>query len=371
MTTVMIGRNIVRRPLRSLFTTFGIALSVAILVGSLFALDAIEEMIDITFFGAERQHATISFVQKRPAHALYEVERLPGVLAAEPARNVPARFRNGHIERIVPITGKPAGSELSRLLDLGRQDVAMPEEGVVLTSAVADILQVGRGQTVEVEIMEGRRETLSLPVSAVVESYVGLGSYMELSAVNRALREDAMITAVHVTVDDTRTSELYEAIKNLPQVGSIALQRAAVSQFRETMAENLTIMITVYVSLASIIAFGVVYNGARIQLSELGRELASLRVLGFTRAEVSWILLGEFALLTLAALPLGWLLGYGMAFATAEGLATELFRIPLVIERATYGWASVVVLTASAFSALLVRRRIDRLDLVEVLKTRE
>jgi putative ABC transport system permease protein len=299
------------------------------------------------------------------------VERLPGVLAAEPARTVPARFRNGHIERIVPITGKPAGSELSRLLDLDRQDVAMPEEGVVLTSAVADILQVGRGQTVEVEIMEGRRETLALPVSAVVESYVGLGSYMELSALNRALREDAMITAVHVTVDDTRTSELYEAIKNLPQVGSISLQRAAVAQFRETMAENLAIMVTVYVSLASIIAFGVVYNGARIQLSELGRELASLRVLGFTRAEVSWILLGEFALLTLLALPLGWLLGYGMAFATAEGLATELFRIPLVIERATYGWASVVVLAASAFSALLVRRRIDRLDLVEVLKTRE
>ena len=132
-----------------------------------------------------------------------------------------------------------------------------------------------------------------------------------------------------------------------------------------------TIMVTIYVALAGIIAFGVVYNGARIQLSEQGRELASLRVLGFTRGEVPWILLGEFAILTLAALPLGWLLGYGMAYSTAEGLATEMFRLPLVIERSTYAWASVVVLVASALSALIVRRRIDRLDLIEVLKTRE
>jgi putative ABC transport system permease protein len=185
------------------------------------------------------------------------------------------------------------------------------------------------------------------------------------------VREGPSISAVHVTTDGSQIAALYEAVKNLPMVSSIALQRASVAKFRETMAENLTMMVTIYVGLAGIIAFGVVYNGARIQLSEQGRELASLRVLGFTRAEVSWILLGEFAILTLAALPLGWLLGYGMAYSTAEGLATEMFRLPLVIERSTYAWASVVVLVAAALSALIVRRRVDRLDLIEVLKTRE
>lgn len=194
---------------------------------------------------------------------------------------------------------------------------------------------------------------------------------MEIGALNRLMREGPSISAVHVTLDANRTGELYEAVKNLPMIGSVALQRVAVQNLRDTMGENLLTTMTVLVVLAGIIAFGVIYNGARIQLSEQGRELASLRVLGFTRAEVSWILLGEFALLTLLALPVGWGLGWVLALVFAEGQATELFRIPLVIERATYAWASVVVLVAAAVSALIVRRRVDRLDLIEVLKTRE
>ena len=157
----------------------------------------------------------------------------------------------------------------------------------------------------------------------------------------------------------------------MPAVASIGLQSLALEKLRETMAQNILVMTAVFTSLALVIAFGVVYNSARIQLSERARELASLRVLGFTRAEVSWILLSELALLTLLALPLGWLLGYGLAYAMAMGFQTELFRIPLVVERATYAWAAIAVLVAALGSALVVRRRIDRFDLIEVLKTRE
>lgn len=370
-TMVMIGRNVVRRPLRALFTTLGIALSVAMLVGSLFAFDSVEVLIERTFFGSERQHATISFVRKEPLAALNEIGRLPGVLIAEPARIVSVRLRNGPVERRLGLTGKPACSELSRLIDTEGREVVLPDEGVVLTAALAGILGVGPGGSVEIELMEERRETVLVPVSAVVESYIGLGAYMEIGALNRLMREGAFMSAAHVTLDPARTDALYAAVKALPMVGSIGLQRVAVQNFRATMAENLLTSMSVLVALAAIIAFGVVYNGARIQLSEQGRELASLRVLGFTRAEVSWILLGEFALLTLLAMPLGWALGWVMALAMAEGQATELFRIPLVIQPATYGWASLVVLLASALSALIVRRRIDRLDLIEVLKTRE
>ncbi len=370
-TMVMIGRNVVRRPLRAFFTTLGIALSVAMLVGSLFAFDAVETLIDRTFFGSERQHATISFVRKQPVEALNEIGRLPGVLVAEPARMVAARLRNGPVERRLALTGKPAGSELSRLIDTDGHEIALPEEGVVLTAALAGILGIGPGESVEIELMEERRETALVPVSAIVESYIGLGAYMEIGALNRLMREGAFMSAAHVTLDPARTNDLYAAVKTLPMVGSIGLQRVAVQNFRATMGENLLTTMSVLVALAAIIAFGVVYNGARIQLSEQGRELASLRVLGFTRAEVSWILLGELALLTLLAMPLGWALGWVMALAMAEGQATELFRIPLVIERATYGWASLVVLAASALSALIVRRRVDRLNLIEVLKTRE
>jgi putative ABC transport system permease protein len=194
---------------------------------------------------------------------------------------------------------------------------------------------------------------------------------VDRSALNRLMREGDMISGVNIKLDPQRRDELYEEIKATPVVAAITLQSLALENLRQTMAENILIMMGVFTALALVIAFGVVYNSARIQLSERARELASLRVLGFTRGEVSWILLGELALLTLLALPVGWLLGYGLAVAIAQGSETELFRIPIVIERATYAWAAIIVLAAAAVSALIVRRRIDRFDLVEVLKTRE
>jgi putative ABC transport system permease protein len=122
---------------------------------------------------------------------------------------------------------------------------------------------------------------------------------------------------------------------------------------------------------ACVIAFGVVYNGARIALSERGRELASLRVLGFTQREIAVMLLGEQAILTLLAVPLGWVLGYGLSWLITIAIDTELMRLPLVLSPQTYFRAFVIVLAAAALSGLLVRWRLRRLDLIEVLKTRE
>jgi putative ABC transport system permease protein len=180
-----------------------------------------------------------------------------------------------------------------------------------------------------------------------------------------------MVSGVHVTVDAAQRPALFNAFKATPSAGFIVLQDASLAKFRETLAQNILIMVTVYVSLASIIAFGVVYNFSRISLSELGREMASLRVLGFTSGEVSMLLLGEIVIVTLLALPIGWLIGYGFAFAMVQGFATELYRVPLVVGREVYAVASLIVVAAAAASALVVRRRVDRLDLVAVLKTRE
>jgi putative ABC transport system permease protein len=210
-----------------------------------------------------------------------------------------------------------------------------------------------------------------VPVTAVVQNYLGLAGYMDIAAVNRLNLEAAMISGVNVMLDADARDALYREIKAMPAVASISLQTLALETLRRTMAENILLLTGVFTALGLVIAFGVVYNSARIQLSERGRELASLRVLGFTRGEVSWILLSELAILTMLALPVGWLLGYGFAYAIAHGVETELFSFPLVIERATYALASVIVLAAAVGSALVVRRRIDRLDLVEVLKTRE
>jgi putative ABC transport system permease protein len=368
---VMVARHLMRWPVRSMSSVIGIALAGSVLVGSLWVFGATEFMIDVTYHRSDRQDATISFAHERSMAALFDALSLPGVVAAEPFRAVPTRVRYGPVERRVTITGKPADNDLSRVLGPGLTSVRLPESGIALSDALARILGAKVGDVVEIELLERNRHIVRLPVTGVIEGYLGLNAYMALPALNAVMREGDMISGVHLLIDTKRQDVLYRKLKATPIANFIALQRASLKKFRETLAENLLFMISVYVSLGMIIAFGVVYNFSRISLSEQGRELASLRVLGFHKSEVSAILLSELAVLVLLAQPLGWLIGYGFAWAMVQGFDSELYRVPLVVERSVYGWASVIVLAAALVSGLVVRRRIDHLDLIEVLKTRE
>ncbi|MCW5692262.1 MAG: ABC transporter permease [Pseudolabrys sp.] len=368
---VMVTRHLMRWPLRTVSSILGIALAVSVLVGSLWAFGSTELMIDVTYNRAERQNATISFVRERSMPAFYDALSLPGVLTAEPYRSVPVRIHHGPIERRIAISGKPASADLSRVLGGDLKPVRMPETGIALSDALAKILKAKVGDRVEVEILERDRRRATLPVTGIIEGYLGLNAYMNLPALNQMMREGAVISGVNLLYDTGRQDELFKRLKATPVANFIALQRTTLTNFRDTLQQNLLIMITVYVSLGMIIAFGVVYNFARISLSEQGRELASLRVLGFHKSEVSAILLSELAVLTIAAQPLGWAIGHLFAWAMVQGFNSELYRVPLVVERSVYAWASVIVFGSALVSGLIVRRRIDRLDLIEVLKTRE
>ena len=369
--SVIVMRHLTHWPWRTASGILGMSLSVAILVGSLWSFGSINHMIDITFNRSDRQDASINFTEPRRLAALYEARRLPGVLAAEPYRMVGVKLRKGQRERRMSLVGKPAGAELSRVLSEDLIPVTLPSEGLVISQAVADILKLRTGELVEVEIMEGRRQKILQPVSAIITGYIGLTSYMDLDAMNRMLGEGALISGVNLGLDPNQNDHLFAALKETPSANFIVLQYVAKQRFRQTMAENISIMVTVYATLAGIIAFGVVYNFARISLSEQGREMASLRVLGFTRHEVSALLLGELAVVVLVAQPLGWLIGYGFAYAVISGFTSELYRVPLIVNREVYAWASLIVMAAAVASGLVVRRRIDRLDMIEVLKTRE
>ena len=368
---VIIGRHLLHWPWRTASGILGVALAVAILVGSLWSFGSIDHMIDITFHRSDRQDATISFTEAKPLSAFHAVQRLPGVMRAEPYRAVNVKLRKGHVERRLSLMGRPRDADLSRVLDNRLVPVSMPEDGIIISSALAEILHVTRGDVVEAELLEGDRRRLMLPVSAIITGYIGLSAIMDIDALNRLLGEDSMVSGVHLAIDDRMKDELFTAVKGTSATNFIALQQVALQRFRETLAQNILIMVSVYVGLAAIIAFGVVYNFARISLSEQAREMASLRVLGFTRAEVSGLLLGELAVIVLFAQPLGWLIGHGFAWAMVEGFTSELYRVPFVINRDVYAYASIVVLAAAAVSAILVRRRIDRLDMIKVLKTRE
>jgi putative ABC transport system permease protein len=369
--TVMVLRHMVRRPLRSLVTMFGIAMALALLVTSFFFIDSTEHMIDVTFFQADRQDASIQFTDKSPVRSLQAVTHFPGVLVAEPYRAVAARLHHGHRTRRIGIVGKQSNTDLSRLLDLDLKPVTLPRHGIVLTEMLGRLLDVRPGDIVAVELLEENRRAVTVPVSALIQSYIGISAYMDLGALNKLLDEGPVISGAHVAFDTARRDDLFRAIKNLPAVSGITLQKVSLQKFRETMAQNITIMTMVYVGLSVIIAFGVVYNSARIHLSERARELASLRVLGFTRTEVSRILLVELAVTVAGAVPLGWLLGLGLAWLTIQGFESELYRAPFVVEHSTLAQSTLIVLAAAAISALIVRRRIDTLDLIAVLKTRD
>jgi putative ABC transport system permease protein len=369
--SVIIVRHLTHWPWRTASGILGMALAVAILVGSLWSTGSIEYMIDVTFHRSDRQDASINFSALRPMSALFETRRLPGVMRAEPYRAIAVKLRNGHVERRLSLIGKPPDTELSRVLTADLKPVVLPEEGIVISKSVAELLDLRRGDKVEIEVLEGRRQTLLQPVSAVIEGYIGLTAFMNIGALNRALDEGTMISGVNIAFDPLHRIDLFTALKATPMANFIALQYVSVARFRETLAQNITIMITLYTALAGIIAFGVVYNFARISLSEQGREMASLRVLGFTKGEVAALILGELATVVILAQPLGWLIGYGFAYAVVSGFSTELYRVPLIINRDVYAWSSIIVIAAAVISGLLVRRRIDRLDMIAVLKTRE
>jgi putative ABC transport system permease protein len=370
-TGVMITRHLLRWPFRTASSTLGVAMSVAILVASLWSFGSIERMIDITFFRSERHDAQIVFGSPEPMAAVFAARTLPGVMVAEPFRQVAARISNRGREKTLAIVGRPTEPRLSRVLDPALQPIAMPEAGLILSEALAQALDVRPGDLVTVAVQEGHRPTVTLPVSGLSVGYVGLGAAMEIGALNRLMGEDASVSGVSLMLDQAQAAAFYAAAKTMPKTELVSVTSLMLSRFRDTLAENITVMITVYVVLAGIIAIGVVYNFSRIALSEQGRELASLRVLGFTSREVSGVLFGELGTVVLLAQPLGWLIGYAIASGMAEAFSSDLYRVPFVIGREVFATASLVVCAAALVSAVAIRRRIDNLDMIEVLKTRE
>jgi len=369
--TRMILRQIVRWPIRAAFTAIGVAVSGGLLIGTLFFLDAMEAMMTTYFEVANRHDVQVGLVEPRARSAYFDLLRAPGVLDAEPYRAVAAKLRHLNYEERAGITGLVLDSRLSRMIDTQEAPIVPPPGGLVLSRDLADKLAIVPGDLLEVEITEGRRPTFTIPVTAVPTTYIGSGVQMHIEDLNRLLGEGAVISGAYMTVDRSRTSQLYRELKASPAVSSVGLQDLAQRNFAELMDQNIGISIWTYTAFAALIAIGVVYNSVRISFAERARELASLRVLGFTRGEVSYILLGEIAFLTLLALPLGALLGTGLARYLAHAMSSDLYRIPFVIEPATYGYAAAVVLIVTAGSGLLVRHQLDHMDLVAVLKTKE
>jgi len=370
--TRMILRNLGHKPVKSLLSILGIALAVAILMTGRFQEDSTDYMMYMHYVLSQRDDLSVAFNEATSHRALTELRSLPGVEYGEPFRIVWARLSFEHRSYRTHILAFEPGATIKRLIDSEHRIVQLPPEGIVLNDYLAkNILDLKPGDLLTVEALEGRMPKTQVPVVALMREDLGVGAYMDLSALNRLMQEGNLISGASLYIDEQYANEIYQRLKDRPEVSGSVIRAQEIRNFHKTMDETLLFWTSLATIFAIVIAMGVVYNSARITLTERSRELASLRVLGYTSGEISYILLGELALLTLAALPLGLVLGRALCGYIVLAVENDMYRVPLVLEPSTYAFAALVILIAAAVSGLMVRRRLDRLDLIEVLKTKE
>jgi putative ABC transport system permease protein len=361
-------RNIQRRPVRSGLTCLALALATGILIVPNSFRDGVAYVIDFQWDVVQRQTVTLSLVEPQAARAIADFRHIPGVVWAEPFRFVPVELRAGPITRRLMLQGLPAQGTLSRVIDGQPRQLPLPGRGIIMSAKLAEVLAVRPGEDLVVRVLEGRDREITVPVVGLAEDFAGTAAYMQLQALNRLLLEGDRINGAHVVVDKGRWGEFLAAVKETPRIAGCVIKDSLRDGFRRTTAESIGLLQKIYLMFATIVAFGIIYNSARISLSERARELATLRVLGFSRGEVGAVLVGELVLLTLVALPFGLVLGSGFARGILSTVNTETVRLPLVLTPANYAFAVLVVAVASALSALFAARKLADIDLVSALK---
>ena len=368
---MMIVRELRRRPLRTIFSSLGIAAAVGILVVGRFGYDSFESLINTILHEEQRADVTVAFFEPIPASAAREIVHLPGVLDSEGGRAIPVRFRSGHRYRDSTIIALADQPELRRVVNRDARQVEIPADGLAISRKLGEILGVGVGDSIDIEIREGNRGTRRFAVATLVDDAFGLQGYMRMTSLHRVMGQESAVSMVYLRVDPAWLDEIHRRLKEMPEVAGVTRMDSIVKRMRDQMGQSMLMMTIILTLFGSTIAIGVVYNNARVALSMRSRDLASLRVLGFTRREISAVLLGELAVQILAALPIGLLLGTYWAHAVMESVDPEVYRMPIVISTQTYAFAVAVTVVSGIVSALLVRRKLDHLDLIAVLKTRE
>ncbi|MFM5950677.1 MAG: ABC transporter permease [Novosphingobium sp.] len=367
----MIVRHVARWPARSAITVFGVGLSVGLLFATTQFLDSSRAMLDGFFFRAQRQDLMVTFIEPRSEAAVFALAQLPGVLRAEPSRAVAVKLSHGNRVERSAIESAPARALLSAHIDVNGNEIDLPASGLMLSRQLADKLAVRPGDQIMVEELGGRQSRQALPVARVIEEFVGERAYASEATLLAITRDAAPVGAALLRIDPAARDSILIRLKDMPMVLGISERDVTFNRFEDMIDENINTMLAFYISFAGAIAVGVVYNSARILFSERAHELATMRVLGYHRREVATVLLGELALLVVLAIPLGCILGNGLARVMTAMFSSDLFRLPFAPEPASYGRAVVIVLAATALTALVVARRVTHLDMVRVLKGRD
>ena len=364
-------RNLERKPVQALFTIAGLALATGILIVPNCFRDGVAQIMDFQWDVVQRQDVGIGLVEPSSYKVTHLLRQLPGVILAEPFRYAAVRIHFGPRSRQIAIQGLPPDGEHNRVVDASGRQIALPPAGLVVSSKLAEVLGVRVGDEFLVEVLEGKRSVVTARLAGLAEDFAGIAAYMDIHALNRLLEEGDIITGASFSVDDLKRSEFLRALKDIPRVNWVAVKESLRANFRQTTAASINLVQSIYLTFATVVAFGVVYNNARISLAERARELATLRVVGFSRREVGGVLVTELVLLAIVAVPIGLLLGTGFATAILRAVNTETVRVPLVLSAGNYAFAVLIVTIASALSAVMVLRKLNQLNLVSALKAPE
>lgn len=367
----MVIRRIIRHPGRSIGAIAGVSAGMALSAGMLSVLAGFDETVDTTFSVIDRSDISVSYIDALSDRSLHALSNLEGVIEVEASRTVAAFLRNGNHTYRGGIYGVPPDARLFRAVDSNGQTLTLRGEGIILTPALADILSIQIGETLQIDVRQGRRPQLDLVVTGIAESLLGSPAYMELAELNQALGETNRVTGAYLRIDPAYRDEIYAALDAMPVVAGVSVKQDAREAFQVIMDQGAGAMRFVMAAIAALITFGIVYNTARIAYAESAHDLASLRVIGFSKGEAAFVLLGELGIIILIALPIGAVLGYGLSYAIAEGFSTDLYQIPAVFSPGSLGVAGLAVLAAAIFSGWMVKRDSDRADLVSALKSRE
>jgi putative ABC transport system permease protein len=368
----MVVRRLVTNPWITLFSTVGLALGLAIVILSSFMEDTIEYVLDNQFIKSQRQDLTLSFHDTCSESAMHEISQMDGVLAVEPFRAVPIRIRNGNHSRRLALMGLETHPDLFRVLDDRETSVSFPERsGLTITRKLAELLHVREGDNVEIEWLEGQDRVDLVPVSRTFPNYTSPAAYMNRHELHELLREGDRLSGAFVTVDPGKLTRIYGQIKNTPSISGVLDKRAAMKNFKAIVSQSTFWIRTINAIFAAFIAFGVTYNSALIAYTERARDLATMRVMGFSRRELATILLTEIGFMTAVAIPIGIPISYAFCYITALAIDTDSHRFPLVVDRETFAYGVVVLLISVVISSVAVVRLLNRIDMLSVLKVRE
>jgi len=367
----MVLRHFERHPIKAILSVLGTAFACGIMIVGTFFMDAMDYMVETEFKLSQREDLMVSLINPSSYKAIYELNNIEGVLRVEPYRSAAVKMYAGSYSHRTSIQGFSKNNHLHRVLDIQNKPVNIPETGILLTAFLAKKLQVQAGDQLTVEFLEGKRLTRQLQVAGVINQYIGLSGYMDIDALNQLMLEGRVVSGAYLAIEDGAGYNTQAYLKGLPQIAGVSEKKSLIESFYATVGDFILTYIAFVTGLSVAIAFAVIYNNARITLAERTRELASLRVLGFTRGEIAYILLAELGLITLLAIPVGLLIGYWMSYGFIVGLQQDLFRIPFIIEMPTYAYAILVVICSAIISGLIVRHKLNQLDLVSVLKVKE